>query len=70
MLAFGLATFPVMFAVSIFGNWIASIMRSRYQFLTKIVIFIISILLIYRGTMGLLPILKTSTHKPAVMECH
>jgi sulfite exporter TauE/SafE len=70
MLAFGLATFPVMFAVSIFGNWITDMIRSRYQFLTKIVIFIISLLLIYRGVLGLIPTPKTASNKPAIMDCH
>lgn len=70
MLAFGLATFPVMFAVSIFGNWITDRIRTRYQFLTKIVILIISLLLIYRGVLGLMPTSKTAPNKPVIMDCH
>ncbi len=70
MLAFGLATFPIMFAVSILGNWITDRIRSRYQFLTKIVIIIISLMLIYRGVSGLMPASKTAPNKPAIMDCH
>lgn len=70
MLAFGLATFPIMLAVSLFGNWFAHIIRSKYQFISKIMILIIAILLIYRGTMGLMPSVKSSPDKPAIMECH
>lgn len=69
MLGFGLATIPLLVSLNLLRNLIPNYLKTRWNYIQKILMIMVSILLILRGLEVEIPFLNPKS-KPEMILCH